>query len=69
MTNIYTNADTAPMLSGLPLAKEQLLKYNKGRFGFERSLPENPALMNALLSAGMRMVVNINAAKEKPTEA
>ena len=45
------------------------IRYRSGRFGFERSLPENPALMNALLNAGIKRAVNMKAARENPTEA
>lgn len=43
--------------------------YNNGRFGFERSFPEKPALINAFLSAGISRTVNMNAAREKPADA
>jgi hypothetical protein len=45
------------------------VRYKSGRFGFDRSLPENPALINASLRAGISMAVNRNAASENPTDA
>src|SRR5271170_4827641 len=75
MIKIYTNAHTAPILSALhqklapQIWETEGGVNNNGRFGFERSLPEKPAWMNASLRTGMRMTVKMNAAREKPTEA
>jgi len=57
------------MLSALQLDGDQLERYSNGCLGFERSLPENPALMKAYFIAGINMIVKMNAAREKPTEA
>src|SRR5436190_22023157 len=38
--------------------------YNIGRFGFERSFPENPALINAFFNCGINKTVKMNAAME-----
>ena len=41
----------------------------RGRFGFERSLPENPALIKTSLRTGIKRTVEMNAVREKPHEA
>ena len=76
MAKMYTNADTAPMLSALTAKSANISPHRKeeeensnGRLGFERSLPEKPARINAFLRAGMRRTVKMNAPREKPTEA
>jgi len=43
--------------------------YNNGLFGFDRSFPENPALINASLNAGINSSVKIHAARVKPRDA
>jgi hypothetical protein len=43
--------------------------YNNGLFGFDRSFPENPALINASLNAGINSSVKIQAARVKPRDA
>jgi hypothetical protein len=68
---MYIKAETAPILSGLILAVARYKDedYSRGRFGLERSFPENPALINAFFKAGIKSTVKTNAATEKPTEA
>lgn len=55
--------------SNISIFMDGKIRYRSGLFGFERSLPENPALMNALLNAGIKRAVNTKAARENPTEA
>jgi len=75
ITVIYTKAETAPILSALQLALGPgkgggaPARNRRGRFGFERSLPENPALINTFLRMGIKRTVEMNAAREKPHEA
>jgi hypothetical protein len=41
---------------------------SRGCFGFERSCPEDPALIKASLRVGMRRMGKMNAAREKPID-
>jgi hypothetical protein len=79
MVKIYTNADTAPILSALGQSASHCKRtkgvnkgrerYNNGLLDFDRSLPENPALIKASLSAGISRRVKIQAARVKPRDA
>jgi hypothetical protein len=52
-------------MSAMPLCRG----YSSGRFGLERSFPENPAAIKAFLSAGISSKVIMKPARENPTEA
>lgn len=73
IVKIYTNAATAPILSALlnqlPCQTPKREWYNNGLLDFDKSLPENPALINASLSAGISRRVKMQAASVNPSDA